>query len=558
MIWVGVPQHEVLPDTIAGSPIWSGGYNDREVFFALVDIETPVTFRDGDSGYRSDIIYLGGLSGTEKYYLYASSPTTVYITYETDPSIPSFGIVFYNTTTVPVGYCYFHDSSNQYVQVSIISQSSTPMKKASYGGNGSHVLDWTFYAPQTSPGPFPETLNPDALWKRRVPGLAESVKKIYVGVGGVAKRVLKGYVGVNGVAKLFFSNTKQLSGPIQPTQALSNARVDAAAASAGSNIIIAGGADSGDDEFPSYSPLASAEAYDESLNHYVLPALRTDRAHLSAASTGGYAIFAGGAGQSGNAIAQVDAYDAALTNRTTVQDLSKERQNMAAGTVGNKAFFAGGRQIMSEMSTVDVYDNYLTHYIATSLDIARDGIAAASCDDCVVFAGGAYTDINDGSGVYTDKVEAYNSSMTHYVGSSASAILVAPVSYAAGVSPGRCAIFAGGQGASFLSRKLHAFSFSLTRLAAVELGFGLRDAASARVGDVGLIAGGTGESGVIASSMFAYSNLYIDYMTPLLTARTGLCAAGTDSIALFMGGSTGGGANPQRTASDAVDAYIYR
>lgn len=390
-----------------------------------------------------------------------------------------------------------------------------------------------------------------------VAGMAQTISKIYVGVNGVAKKVLKGYVGVNGVAKLFFSSLKQLSGPIRPTQALSNARVDAAAASAGSNIIIAGGADSGDDEFPSYSPLASAEAYDESLNHYVLPSLRTDRAHLSAASTGGYAIFAGGAGQSGNETVQVDAYDAALTNRTTVQDLSTARKNMAAGTVGNKAFFAGGTRLGVEMSTVDVYDNNLTHYLATPLDIARDGVAAASCDDCVVFAGGAYTDDN-GDSVYTDKVEAYNSSMTHYVGSSASAKLVAPVSYAAGVSPGRCAIFAGGQGASFLSRKLHAFGSSLTRLAAIELGFGLRDAASASVGDVGLIAGGTGESGVIASSMFAYNNLYVDYMTPLLTARTGLCAAGTDSIALFMGGSTGGGANPHRTASDAVDAYIYR
>lgn len=212
---------------------------------------------------------------------------------------------------------------------------------------------------------------------------------------------------------------------------------------------------------------------------------------------------------------------------------------------------------MREMSTVDVYDNYLTRYPATPLDIARDGIAAASCDDCVVFAGGAYSD-DDGNAVYTDKVEAYNSSMTHYVGSSASSKLVAPVSYAAGVSPGLYAIFVGGQGASSLSRKLHAFSSSLTRSVAGELGFGLRDAASARVGDVGLIAGGTGESGVIASSMFVYNNLYMDPMTPLSTARTGLCAAGTDSIALFMGGSTGGEPNPQRTASDAVDAYIYR
>ena len=370
--------------------------------------------------------------------------------------------------------------------------------------------------------------------------------------------MLKGYFGVNGVAELFFSNTKQLSGPIQPTQALSNARVDAAAASAGSNIIIAGGADSGDDEFQSYSPLASAEAYDESLNHYVLPALRTDRARLSAASTGGYAIFAGGADQNGNATVQVDAYDAALTNRTTVQDLSTPRQNMAAGTVGNKAFFAGGTRLGFVKATVDVYDNYLTHYLATPLDIAREGIAAASCDDCVVFAGGVYTDNNDDA-VYTDKVEAYNSSMTHYVGSSAYSKLVAPVSYAAGVSTGSYAIFAGGQGASSLSRKLHAFNSSLTRSLTLELGSGLRDAASARVGDVGLIAGGMDEDGaIIASGKFVNNNRHIDSMNPLSTARTNLCAAGTGLIALFMGGSTGGGANPHRTASDAVDAYIYR
>ena len=68
---------------------------------------------------------------------------------------------------------------------------------------------------------------------------------------------------------------------------------------------------------------------------YITPRSQS-AAPMAAVTTGGYALFGGGSGNS----AIVDAYNTALT-RTTATPLSTGRYSMGAAAVGNYALFAG-------------------------------------------------------------------------------------------------------------------------------------------------------------------------------------------------------------------------
>ncbi|MHC4474417.1 MAG: hypothetical protein ACYTEL_02150 [Planctomycetota bacterium] len=125
------------------------------------------------------------------------------------------------------------------------------------------------------------------------------------------------------------------------------------AASAGNKALFAGG-------FWNNSNTAKVNIYDTSVGEpnnpsaWSMASLSQGRRHVSAASLGSKAIFAGGF--NGDMTDRVDIYDAG-TDRWTTAKLSLARTQMGTATVDTKAFFAGGFADGNiSKRRVDIYD----------------------------------------------------------------------------------------------------------------------------------------------------------------------------------------------------------
>lgn len=148
----------------------------------------------------------------------------------------------------------------------------------------------------------------------------------------------------------------------------------------------------------------------DTVDAYSTELVHTNIANLSssscwgnaAASTGKYAVFAGGENSSGKN-AYVDAYDSDLV-KTTAPSLARGRGLLCGLGKDGYAFFAGGRTNVDQIGDVDVYDDSLVRTTMLNLNTSRQQLAGAIAGDYLLFAGGASS-----VGVYysKDDVDVY-------------------------------------------------------------------------------------------------------------------------------------------------------
>lgn len=128
--------------------------------------------------------------------------------------------------------------------------------------------------------------------------------------------------------------------------------------------------------------------------------LSVARYSLAAAGAGNKIVFAGGryfSNPSVNYVAIVDVYDVLTgtwnSTSTGVGQLSVARDGLAAASAGNKVVFAGGSGAGFFSATVDIFDVASGAWNSTTtgagqLSIARQYLAAASTGSIIIFAGG--------------------------------------------------------------------------------------------------------------------------------------------------------------------------
>ena len=190
---------------------------------------------------------------------------------------------------------------------------------------------------------------------------------------------------------------------IWSTTSLSQGRSYLAAASCAGKIAFGGGYSFGQIPYP-YSS-AVVDIYDTANNTWSATSLSQARYNLAAASAGNQILFAGGEGvqQTNTPSAVVDIYNVDSGTWSTAA-LSQARYELAAASVGSKVLFGGGWASTLPQSRVDIYDSASQSWSTASLSQGREDLAAASVGDRVLFAGGHL-----GNGVLSNVVDIFNS-----------------------------------------------------------------------------------------------------------------------------------------------------
>ena len=185
--------------------------------------------------------------------------------------------------------------------------------------------------------------------------------------------------------------------------ALSVARFGIGATTVGNYALFAGGV-----TIDTFNPLTRVDAYNTSLTRSKPTALSVARVHCGITTVGNYALIAGGSitvgyGQD-NVYSSVDAYNTSLT-RSIAPELSIGRNYLAAASSNGYAIFAGGQwSYNSDGKIVDAYDSSLVRSILTQLNVGRHSHAMASINQYVLVAGGR---ISSSPFTSTNSVEVY-------------------------------------------------------------------------------------------------------------------------------------------------------
>lgn len=205
---------------------------------------------------------------------------------------------------------------------------------------------------------------------------------------------------------------------------LSVARRSIAGASVGGYALFAGGRT--DTTATGFVVSSVVDAYDAALTLTNATQLPTARDVSGCATVGGYAIFIGGQISSSSVSYSVDVYDTSLT-RTSPISLSTQRTSSGAST-GNYALFAGGStstSVANVTDVVDAFDASLTRTTPTALSVARVpsgtgiGYSALFAGDAYARNGTAAVDAYDESLTRTTPLELRNSGHASVIGASA-------------------------------------------------------------------------------------------------------------------------------------------
>ena len=312
-----------------------------------------------------------------------------------------------------------------------------------------------------------------------VDGYARKVKSMYIGVDGVARKIKKAYLGVEGYARLFYSS----GGIKKVTSSISD--------------------------------------------------VRSTHSGGASASTGSYAIFAGG----GNNYF-VDGYNASLT-RSAASNLSNKANYLCGCGFNGYGVFAGGYSTMQEyFNTVEAYSSTLSKQTLSNMSYARRGASmAATTNYLVIFGGG------DDGYTYVQYVETYTKNLTK-----SSNIQRKGYEFGCGVSCSGMAWFCDGM------YDLIVFDDNMTVISHALSAGRRQDLAGAAVGNYVLFAGGnTGSADEPLSTIEAYnSDITEVWLTGLPNAVHYLSGTSVGTYALFGGGISQ--ADPVTTYSD-VAAY---
>lgn len=240
-----------------------------------------------------------------------------------------------------------------------------------------------------------------------VGGKTRKAKKGYVSVNGKARKIKKAYVGVDGKARAFWSG-----GELRyygRATALSEARYDLTATTTGGYALFAGG-NNGD-----YSNVV--DAYNRSLTRTNPAGLEKYGVHI-ATSVGQYAIIATNDLRSSFISDVADSYVIYNNSLTKVSNnigtTVKACTDKGVANVGNYALFAGGSLIQmfgvkKPVNTINAINSSLT-LSSITLSKAKRAVCGGKVGNYALFAGGL-DGVSLGANYYTD-VDAYNASLT--------------------------------------------------------------------------------------------------------------------------------------------------
>lgn len=290
----------------------------------------------------------------------------------------------------------------------------------------------------------------------------------------------------------------------------------------------------------------------------------------SAATTGTYALFAGGYTNldSYSCTNTVTAYNQSLV-KSAAPTLVSARAIMAAGTAGDKALFnCGGYYDPDVLGTIiiqriDVYDSSLTHTTYTpGMEAARYGAKGDSIGNYAIFSSG----ICNLAHTVTDLVDAYDTSITRIVCANGQSSMNY---YENSCHAGNYVMFMGGYAKSGgWTQSCVAYDTSLTKYSGtLNLTVSIQACSAASVGDYGIVmASGSGGSML---NIFDASLTRNNTLTPIngnYSSYTG--SASTKDQALFVTYRTKGDAlifNASLTQSyvstltnTGADAHIWR
>lgn len=182
--------------------------------------------------------------------------------------------------------------------------------------------------------------------------------------------------------------------------ALSYARRFMASTKAGEYAIFVGGQYSS--SFGSWSDRLYTDAYNPSLTRSTPTAISGYAVSPAGTNLNGYALIgAGYLGNAGGIKKIIDVYSPTLT-KTNPSELSDTNRIKGAASTGKYALFAGGQG----SSVVDAFDTSFTRISAPELDCPRWYVRGISCEGNAIFAGGSY------SSTYYNTVEVYDDSLT--------------------------------------------------------------------------------------------------------------------------------------------------
>lgn len=366
-----------------------------------------------------------------------------------------------------------------------------------------------------------------------VGGKTRKAKKGYVSVNGKARKIKKAYVGVDGKARAFWSG-----GELRyygRATALSEARNDLTATTTGGYALFAGGNNG------NYSNVV--DAYNRSLTRTKPAGLEKYGVHI-ATSVGQYAIIATNDLSSSFISDVADSYVIYNNSLTKVSNnigtTVKARTDKGVANIGNYALFAGGSLIQrfgvkKPVNTINAINSSLT-LSSITLSKAKRAVCGGKVGNYALFAGGL-DGVSLGANYYTD-VDAYNASLTR--------ISVTAIDY--GIDSVRCSASIGSSyvlfrvGVAALPPfNINAYDASLTKRSV-----------TVPVKDSDEMAAASSENyAIFADKHFvvAYNDsLTCSMMTPLSDERVEGAAATVGNYVLFAGGLNSG-------KKDIVDVY---
>lgn len=366
-----------------------------------------------------------------------------------------------------------------------------------------------------------------------VGGKTRKAKKGYVSVNGKARKIKKAYVGVDGKARAFWSG-----GELRyygRATALSEARYDLTATTTGGYALFAGGNNG------NYSNVV--DAYNRSLTRTKPAGLEKYGVHI-ATSVGQYAIIATNDLSSSFISDVADSYVIYNNSLTKVSNnigtTVKARTDKGVANVGNYALFAGGSLIQrfgvkKPVNTINAINSSLT-LSSITLSKAKRAVCGGKVGNYALFAGGL-DGVSLGANYYTD-VDAYNASLTR--------ISVTAIDY--GIDSVRCSASIGSSYvlfrvgvAALLPFNINAYDASLTKRSV-----------TVPVKDSDEMAAASSENyAIFADKHFvvAYNDsLTCIMMTSLSDERNDGAAATIGNYVLFAGGLNSG-------SRDIVDVY---
>ncbi len=364
-----------------------------------------------------------------------------------------------------------------------------------------------------------------------VDGKARKVKAMWIGVNGVARKVKAGFIGVANVARQFFSSEKNVVHN-RITNNLTYGRVRLAAASTGNYALFAGGQGTSysSGTIGKYGFYDQVDAYNTSLSRSSATVLSVPRYYLASASNNGQAFFASGVKAYGSGdkttCTNAEAYDNSLTMKT-LDSTNNDSQELASATVGNYVLFAGGyNDNGTRRNQVTAYSTSLTKFTPDTMQDAKSQNAGASVGNYAIIS----------SDYYSNTYDFYNHSLTHTY----RAISMSSTDTSA-TSLGSYAIFFNSSRSS--EKQIRTFDSSLTSTTSLlELSEGRTKGSATTVNGLAFFFGGTSSSAYLSSSMVdCYDESLTKREVPSLTTpRLYTAATSVGNFALCAGGSSSG------------------